>query len=236
MLLYDRVVARNALVLFCLYAGAAWLVLRLTDEAVSTQAMRLARVAAMAPAFSVLTVLVLDSLGRGRGEATALAALGVSPPRRLLGAIGVSWLAGAAACALLLLPVSDVRSLFPVIIDSESWQIRPADFRLPGAGVTVGPDAWPAFEHSPSAREVLFRSGPSRGAAVAMVLPLSIVAPVWASLPVPVVSRWFVAGVTAAVSIFVLHAIAAGRLPTSAALGVAVPFLVHAAITWQRVP
>lgn len=180
-----------------------------TDEPTNTAAMRIARMAALAPLLSCIAVLAVCAHARARGELRALAALGVSPWQACRGAALVGLMMGAAALVGLAGPWSDASSLFPRVLPAIGWVMSPDGYAAHFGGVTVFADG--AID---VARMVPHRTpaGPGAGAALECVAPLALGVPAFAVTPMSSASRAAALLATAASLIVVLHLVAAGRL------------------------
>ncbi len=126
---FDRLLGRRCFGLSLLLLALALAVVLATDEAGSTVGQRAARLAVFAPAVAVVAERLVLSQARARGELVALAALGASPWSQARGAMVAAWAVGALSLLVLLSPLSDVRSLFPVVQGHASFTAVPADER-----------------------------------------------------------------------------------------------------------
>lgn len=203
-----------------------------TDEPGSTLGTRLSRLAAFLPAVVVIAQAVVLAQCRERGELCALASLGASPPRQVLGAIAAGLSLGAVAVVLLVLPQSDVRSLFPVVGGDASFVALGDTLTDPASGVVFAPDGSLAFgapnEPGPVAR------GPGRAAALAFVAPLGCVTAIWGAAPMGVLPRLGVAATSLVISVVLLHAVAAGRVSPALLWVGAAPLALHAVVAFRR--
>jgi hypothetical protein len=230
---FDRVLFLRTLayVALALLLGAA--ITAVTEEAYTTSAMRVARLAAYTPGIVVIACGAALAQHAARGEFTALAALGVGPWRAARGSVWAGWFAGALAAAALLSPWADGAALLPGIPSELDWSVEPSGFRAPAAGLTVDPAGAMQFgSDTPSAGEAvqatarpaeLIPGNVDRQRLVIWAIgPLSALAPVWASSPawgragaLRAIRRAAVATIAAFATVIALHAVAAGQLSRS---------------------
>jgi hypothetical protein len=206
---FDWLLFFRSLVLALLASAVAVAVAAATDEPSSSWPMRLARLTALLPALAALGGAVALGQAHVRGELRALSALGVSPFRLALGPMLAGWLLGALAVAMLLSPLADATSLFPKLAVAGGWVQRATELVQPDRGVSVAPDGQLTLSGVAAAPGTGFVP---TGLAAAMVFgPLGLVLPVWLSARVAAAPR--AAGVfcSAAFTILLLHATAAGR-------------------------
>ena len=223
---FDRMLGRRTLLFAVAVTCLALVVVVLTDEPDSTAGMRLARLAAMAPAFAALSAWVVLSQVRQRGELRALEAIGASPWRATLGATMAGWLIGAFSVAVFCLPSTDVYSLFPVLPQDSAWRLDGDGFLEPISGLRVAPDgslgSAGTTHGSPSGVK------PGLGDALMLVGPLAAVLPVWATAPSSsALSRLGACSIAAALAVVLLHWVASGRIPAVSLTGAAVPLVVQ---------
>lgn len=224
---WDRLLFGRAALLSTLLLAAAAAVLAATDEPASGAGDRLARLAALSPVLSALAVATLASAIARRGEARALAAIGVGPLRAhaglALGGSAVSLVLAAGVGA----GMGSLGALFP---------------RLPVArwSGAAPPFAWPAGVVVSGAGELSFTTAIEaaaaplpRGAVALTLVAAAIVFPLSGALPSPRTPRLIVTALSVLVAIAIFHAVAAGA-PAGWLLGsVALP-LLHAG--WLLAP
>lgn len=227
---HDWLLGRRALLLFALLSVLAVGVMVGTDEIGSSTGMRLARLAALGPLLIVLSQRIALQQSESRGELRALAALGASPFRQARGVLVVGFVLAAGTTLLLLLPATDVSSLFPAVAVPESWVPGAASLSDATSGVTVLADGAVRFAE-PSA---LTRSGsaPGREAALVCLAPVSLSALLWGPAPMALEARVLGAAVAAFACIVLLHAFAAGALPLVALLAAGLPLGAQGAWGW----
>jgi len=215
-------------VLFVLSAG----VVVATDEPGSTLGMRLARLAALAPAWVVVAQRLTLHSSAVRGELRALAALGVSPWRGSRGVVLAGWCLALAALGCLTLPWTDVTSLFPAVTAPTNWEPVADGLRDAASGVLVHPDG--GIVISTQVVPPVLRLGPGRDAALACLSPVALMAPVWGAAPLSLSGRLAGGFATAIAAVVLLHARAAGVVP-SVALGAAtLPLVLQAGFGWWK--
>jgi hypothetical protein len=227
---YDSRLILRSVGTSALLGAGAWTLIVVSDEAGSSVPLRLARLCALAPLLQILSLLwVMDGIRR-RGEARALEALGVAPLRVAAAAIAGAWLVGAAACLCVASRWADPRSLFPLLAEGQAWTHAGALWRDGVRGVEV--DALGRVRLlAPSTAPPT----PPRGeAALALLLPLCALGPLWAALRCAARERWLVALGTAALVVTALHAAAAQRVPALALAGCALPLGLHC--LWLSLP
>jgi hypothetical protein len=220
---YDRRLFLRSVGTTALLGAGVWTLIVVSDEAGSSAAMRGARLCALVPLLQILSVLWVLESARRRGEQRALEALGVAPLRVAAAVLGAAWLVGAAACLCVASSWVDPRSLFPVIADGQGWT-RAGEVWLDAArGVEVDALGRIRLGVASAAPLALSRSD----AALALLLPLCALAPLWAALRCAARERWLVALGAAALAVTTLHAAAAQRVPSFALAGCALPLGLH---------
>lgn len=220
---FDRWLFRRTLGAAALGLAAATLVAVATDESASTAGMRLARAAALVPAAAAVATLSVVAHARGRGEARAVGALGMSPWEAVRGARTAALLFGLLTPLCLMLPSADTRSLFPSARPTAQWTIVGGAAIDVADGVRISPDGGITLlaAAAPGAK-----SGPGRWAALMCLWPLSLVVPSWAVTPMAVRYRFFSVLGAAAISVLTLHALAAGRVGAWAGILATFPLLL----------
>ncbi|MCL4751724.1 MAG: hypothetical protein KJ015_16230 [Myxococcales bacterium] len=227
---FDRLLWRRclglSLLLSLLVAGVA----AATDEPGSTLGMRLSRLAAFLPAVAVIAQQIVLAQCRARGELAALAALGASPLSQVRGAIVAGLSLGALAVAAVLSPLSDVSALFPVVGGASSFTPTDGGLWDPRSGVIYAPDGGVSFGAAAEPRSL---APPTRDVAVGFVAPLALVAPVWGAAPLGLGARGGGAFLAFALSVLLLHGVAAARAP-ALCLGLgALPLALQALIAFR---
>lgn len=216
----------------CVSAGTLLALLTLgvmaaTDEGGSTPAMRAARLCAFTPALAALGASATLELARSRGELRALEALGVSPWRTAFGASLGALLLGVLAVALLCGPWTDVSALFPAVTAQDTWLGNGLSFVDRAHGVAVASNGALSWVGSLPSAQV---ASPGRAAAVSCVAPLALVTPAWTSAPRRLGTRALEVSLTFALTVYLLHAAAAGRGAAWMLPLAAMPFVVGAAL------
>jgi hypothetical protein len=222
---FDRWLGCRTLGLTAAAATATAGVIVLTDEAGSTTAMRLARLAALAPGLAALGAWLALSQASSRGELRALAALGANPWRVGLGASMAGWLIGMASTLVLCLQWVDAQALFPVVASSTTWLADGSAFIEPFAGVRMLPEG--TFQILKAARSQTVGTGPGPFDALVAVGPLAATLPIWVTAPVTPWGRAATAALSATLLILLLHLVASGQASVRLLVLPAVPLAVQ---------
>lgn len=226
---FDRSLCVRTGLLACALIAAASAVVVTTDEVGSTAAERVARLSVFAPALSVVACIVVERQVALRGELTTLAALGITAPRALRGALLAAWLVGAVAFGLVASPWSDPSSLFPSVAGTADWLVVDGRLVEPGAGLSVGAEGdLERFEPAAAAARVDVRRG-----AQLVVGALGLVGPWWAIASSGAGSRWLAPLATLLSTIVLLHAAAAGRIGVALLPAATLPLALHALARWR---
>jgi hypothetical protein len=207
---FDRLLARRALAYTVLALVIAVGVTLATDEPYSTIRMRVARWCAFAPALSAVGSAIALGQARARGELRALEALGVAPLRAGRGAMVASWVLGFVACAVLVTPLADVTSLFPVLAVPGRWVVDAGALFDPLTGVRVLRDGTLALSAGQPGRGTAFV--PTGPLALFVVMPLALSMPPWSSAQLGWFARLGGALFTFGAVVVLLHAAAANRV------------------------
>jgi len=204
----------------------------LTDEASSTLGMRLARLAALGPAVSAVAVLGVTAHTRARGELRAVEALGAPPWRAAQGAAWAGWLAAVLGLVLLVLPLADPSSLFPVLPALVPWELEPGGHAARAAGVVVADTGRLSFDAARVSAEQA--APPSVLHALLCIGPIGLLVPAWAVTPMPVLVRATSVGFSAAGAIVLLHGVAASRAPALSGALAALPLAATTLLVRRR--
>ncbi len=223
---YDRLLAVRTLLASLLLVLLAIGIVVATDEPLSTLQMRVARLSALAPAIVAIAIFVVLGQARARGELRALAALGEAPLRLGLGALCSGWAIGALTTLLLLSPLADVSALFPAVSTPAEWRFEAGRMIAPASGVSVAADG---------ALELGLASAGDAGGAVSLhalsaalaVGPLGVAAPLWAVTSSAWHWRALAAAGSLALVLVLLHAVAAGRVPSVVLVLAALPLVME---------
>jgi hypothetical protein len=207
---FDRALALRALAFSGLLLVVATGVVVATDEPLSTLAMRVARLAALAPALAALGAAFALAQTRTRGETRALGALGASPWRLSRGARWAGWAVGLVATAAVASPWSDARALFPAATAPSVWHQTGAALLDRADGVRVAASG--ALGWLEPERLLAGKFTPSSTAAALAVAAIALAAPAWVSAPLSRAGRVAGAVIGACLFIVSLHAVAAGRI------------------------
>jgi hypothetical protein len=222
---YDRSSFARSVLTAALLGAGVWTIIVVSDEAGSSFGMRSARLCALAPVLQILAVLWVLESARSRGEERALAALGVTPLRAAAAAVAGAWVVGLAASLWLASPWADPRSLFPVIGAEHAWSRAGASWVDAVSGTEVDALGGGLALHAPVTQHA---AASQTRAALLLLLPLSLVAPLWAALRCAPKERWLVAVGSAMLVVSALHAAAARRVPELVLAGSASPLALHA--------
>lgn len=228
---FDRLLGRRCFGLSLLLLALALAVVLATDEAGSTVGQRAARLAVFAPAVAVVAERLVLSQARARGELVALAALGASPWSQARGAMVAAWTVGALSLLVLLSPLSDVRSLFPVVQGHASFTAVPAGLYDPASGVTHAADGSVTFGEPLLAAAA---GAPGKLAAALFLAPLSLSLPLWGGSALGVRARAGGAMLAGSLALVSLHLVAAGRAPAGCLVLAALPLAAQAARARHR--
>jgi hypothetical protein len=220
---YDRALFRRALLTIVVLTLLAAATIIATDEATSTAAMRMARIAAVSPAVSAMALLGVAAHARSRGELSALEALGAAPWRALRGVELAGIVAAALAMLVLVLPCTDTTSLFPAVNPVVDWRMAGGGARAVAPGIVVHADG--VLETTRAAFP-----GPSVGLSAWAALPcigaVGLVVPPWSATPMSLARRVSSGGGSVVLAIVGFHLVAAGRVPPLVASVACVPVSV----------
>jgi L-asparaginase / beta-aspartyl-peptidase len=192
-----------------------------TDEQSALWSDRLVRLGALAPAWAGAAFAIAKGQARRRGEARALALLGVGPLRLWAGA----WLAasslGVAFAAALLHRAAPLRSLFPAL-EPSPWRPAGGGFEAPRLGLNWTPPAEHFAFTTPLEGAA---AGPPRLWLVAALVALAPLVPLWLALPGRTLERLALGAAAVASALFTFHLVAGGG---SGAFLLAAPALLAA--------
>lgn len=189
----------------------------LTDEPDASWSTRAARLGALGPVAGAAAIALTAALSHRRGEARALAALGVSPRALHRGACLAGWLTGLFGLLLAQSPLSDPGALFPHVARQASWVVS-------GAGLVDPSGASFSASHGlqPSALGSALSDTPNPWLPSLLLLAPSVLAlPPWVIAQSG--SRRLVRGfaclaLSAWLSLSLAHAVAARGLPSACLL------------------
>jgi hypothetical protein len=228
---FDWLLLRRSLLAAAIAAGVAASVVVTTDEATSTAAMRVARIAAFAPLIAAIAALFIVSHARSRGELRAIECLGVASWRAARGASLGAFLVAAMGTALLVSPWADAASLFPVVRSAIEWAIDPNGHAARAMGVVVSSDGSIALT-ARVAEQV--RVAPAAWAALPCLLPIAATVSPWAVTPMSHATRGISVAAAGMAAVVCLHLVAAGRLAPSIGVVACVPLLAATVIARAR--
>jgi hypothetical protein len=229
---FDRLLARRTLAFTVLAFAIAIGVTIATDEPYSTFRTRVARLCAFAPALSAIGAAVSLAQSRARGELRALEALGVAPFRMARGPMVTSWALGLLAALVLVSPLSDTSSLFPVLAAPAHWVADRGALFDPVIGVRVLKNG--SLELGTAAPALGAAFVPSGFVALLVVGPLALFLPPWTGAPLGFFSRLPFVLVTLALIVVLLHAAAASRVHPAWLISGALPIAAQALFAHVR--
>ena len=232
---YDALLGRRSASLGLAFAVIAFLVMLGTDDAASTHAGRLGRLAALAPVAGAGGTFVAVAQARSRGELRALAATGIAPIRASFGGVLGGVLVGLLGALVALGPGVDLAPLFPRALPIEGGWVRSGAGWLDAAhGIRVAVDgAVSSVQASADVRPVTIAT-PLAATLTALVVA-AFALPLWATARGTAVHRAGVCFAVASASVFVFHLVAAQR--TSSMFLVLPPLIVLAdALVLHRGP
>lgn len=166
MTAWDAALARRTGALALLLLLLATAVLVATDERDATLQTRLSRLCALAPALAALAIVAITKRLDASGDLRALAAMGVTRERALLGAIALATALGLLGALALVLGWGSLDGLFPPP-SGELWARRDRGFTAPGLSLD-GIDGAVTFLPTASSRAVPAASRTMVGAAIAL--------------------------------------------------------------------
>jgi hypothetical protein len=228
MTAFDRSLCARAAASTVALTLLALTIVVVTDEASSSFAMRVARLSALGPVLAAFAAFGVAAHARARGELRSLEALGLSPVRSALGAAVAAWCAGAVSLAVSISPFADTTSLFPAVRPVVAWALDPTRTVARAAGVAVFSSGDIAISRASAVHQPFATTA---WMALPCLLPLALLAPVWAVEKMSVTWRALSLFASGAVAIAALHFIAARRVPAIDGLAVGIPLLaalVHA--------
>ena len=204
---FDRLLLRRSMLAATVATALAAGIVVSTDEAASTIAMRLARMAAFAPLIGAIAALSVVAHARSRGELRALECLGVPPWQAAHGAACGALLVSVAGVGVLLSPWADAASLFPIVHSAIDWTVDANGLAARTLGVVVSSDGHVAL--TGTLQRV--RTPPQAWAALPCFAPLAIAAPSWAVTPMSSSTRALSFALSGFAAVVCLHFVAAGR-------------------------
>jgi hypothetical protein len=235
---YDWLLVRRTVSLALALATLVFVVMVGTDDAASTLAGRVGRLAALVSLAGGGGAFIATEQARSRGESAHLAAAGVAPLQASLGAIVGGAAVGALGPVLALVRGVDLTPLFPRVATSGKTWVSQGDGWLDAARGVVVRASGELAQVAPSAHEALIE-GPTPRVATAVALSIAAIGfPLWATARSAGIRRSAVGLAVAAASVAMFHLVAAQRV--SAALLVVAPALLlldaadlHARASWR---
>jgi len=215
---YDWLLARRTLGLGIALGALVFVVMISTDDAMSTLAGRLGRLAALSSLAGGGAAFIATEQARSRGEMRALGAAGVAPVKAALGPLVGGSAIGVAGAILALVRRVDLAPLFPRASSSgESWVAQGGAWLETTRGIVVR-STGELSSTAPALGRTLVESPAPR---VATVLALALSAlgfPLWAVARESGLRRSLVALGVAASSVTIFHLVAADRMHAVALL------------------
>jgi hypothetical protein len=235
---YDWLLARRTLALGTALGLLAFLVMLGTDDATSTLAGRVGRLAALVSLAGGGGAFIATEQARSRGEMRALGAAGVRPVKASLGAITGGAAVGALGPMLALARSVDLTPLFPRVGATGTGWVRQGDAWLDATQGIVVRASGELSRVAPSAVRALAEGPAPRFATAAALAVAAIGFPLWATAESAAARRSIVALTVAAAAVAIFHLVAAGRL--SSAMLVVPPALLlcdalalHGRTSWR---
>ena len=214
---YDWLLVRRTVSLALALAMLVFVVMVGTDDAASTFAGRVGRLAALVSLAGGGAAFIATEQARSRGEMRALAAAGVAPVKASLGAIVGGAIVGAVGPVLAIVHRVDLTPLFPHVAPSgKTWIAQDSAWFDTARGVVVRASGELAQVAAPAAREAL-TEGPMPRLATAVALSVAAIGfPLWATAQSSVLRRSAVGLSAAAASVALFHLVAAQRMGAAA--------------------
>ena len=197
---------RRTLLMIAALSVVTFGVIVATDEVTSTLAMRIARLGALTPLVSAVSISGIFAHAASRGEIAALSTLGVPPWRAVKGATVAGLVAGGVAALVLMSKLADPSSLFPAMHPSVAWQVDDSRLLARALGVMLRADG--SLQRHVRDRIARLPTLTS-WAALPSVLPMAMLAPPWAATPMAKTARVGSVLATTALAIVLFHCIAA---------------------------
>jgi hypothetical protein len=236
---YDALLARRSAALGLAVALLVFLTMLGTDDAASTRAGQLGRLAALASLAGGGGAFLGAAQARSRGEIRALVATGLTPFRASLGAAIGGAVVGFFGVVLALVPGVDLTRLFPRALPAEAgWTRDPTGWLDPVRGIRVTVDG--AVRIAGAASDV-GRAASLPAPLLETVVALAVAAlafPLWATARERLPRRALVCFAVASAAVFVFHLVAAQRI---AAMTLVLPpllllvdaLMLHRGDTWS---
>lgn len=217
-----RVLLLGAL-LYGLALGLTWA----TDEADASWGQRAARLGALGPLIAGIATWLSGQLGRSRGEARALLALGYSPTQLERGAVYAGWLLALAGLCVALGPWASQQSLFPALESGRNWLVLADGTLLDPLGARYSAERGLSLTGAHAAPPRLSY----RLATLGFLLPLVVTLPPWVVDLRPSLARFGRALValflSSGAALWLLHGVAAARLPWPLLVLTPLPLLIE---------
>jgi hypothetical protein len=208
---YDWLLARRTLALGIALGILAFVVMLGTDDATSTLAGRVGRLAALVSLAGGGGAFIATEQARSRGEMRALGAAGVRPVKASLGAIAGGAAVGALGPVLALVHRVDLTPLFPHVGATTGW-VRQGDAWLEATQGIVVRATGEVSRVAPTAVRAIAEGPAPRWATAAAFALAAVGFPLWATAESAALRRSLVALAVATTAVAVFHLVAAGQM------------------------
>jgi len=209
---YDWLLARRTVSLGLALSTLVFAVMIGTDDASSTLAGRIGRLAALVSLAGGGGAFIATEQARSRGEMRALGASGVPPVKASLGAIVGGAAVGAVGPVLALVHRVDLTPLFPrVPASSLTWVSRGDSWFDAARGIVVRAGGELSLV-APEANGAIVEAPVPRWATAFALVLAAVAFPLWATAPSGALRRSAVGLAVAAASVAVFHLVAADRV------------------------
>jgi hypothetical protein len=210
---YDSLLARRAAALGMAFGVLVFLAMLGTDDAASTNAGRLGRLAGLSSLAGGGGAFLALAQARARGEARALSAIGLPPARTAFGAVTGGAVVGLFGAALGLVPGVDLTPLFPHALPlGAGWVFDEGVWLDHASGLRVANDgAVTALAVGSNGNGGVLAGAPVAATIAALALA-ALAVPLWATAQGPTPRRAGVSFVVASAVVFVFHLVAAHRI------------------------
>jgi len=223
---WDQKLFLRSMGLCVLLALVVVMVQTATDEPGSTADDRLVRLGAISPVVGLAAVGLVLGQGAKRGEWLALRALGLAPWAMARGASAAAALFGTIMSLVLLVPFFSLRSLFPALPAPRWLPITPGLF-ISELGFRWDPQQpWIEFFDPVTVGST---AAFPRLTTWACFAGLSLVLPLWATLPCSPWQRGVMLTATIGITLLELHKVAIG----ASHYGLLVPLLLPTVHLWH---
>ena len=210
---YDSLLARRAAALGMALGALVFLAMLGTDDAASTHAGRLGRLAGLSSLAGGGGAFLALAQARARGEVRAFSAIGSTPARAALGAVIGGAVVGLIGAALALFPGVDLTPLFPHALPLDGGWVHEHGAWLDRArGIRIARDGAVSWSEVAGARDGVTLAQAPVAATIAALAIGAVALPLWATARGPAPRRVLVSFVVASAAVFVFHLVAAHRV------------------------